>query len=127
MKSLAEGLDDFYAGQAAGVNVDTCGNRPWSRAQKSVALAVHPSQVQEAAADAAAKGVPTDFAPDGRPEFRDRKHRASYMRAYGFFDRDAGYGDAAPQSQRADPPPARVRELARQLAERIRVRRESRR
>src|SRR5438132_7662035 len=33
----------------------------------SDALAVHPRQVREAVEDAKAKGVPTEFQPDGRP------------------------------------------------------------
>lgn len=61
----------------------------------SDALAVHPDQVQEAILDAETKGVPTDFLPDGRPILRTRQHRAAYLKAYGFFDRQAGYGDPA--------------------------------
>lgn len=60
----------------------------------STALAVHPDQVKEATLDAVRKGVPTDFQKDGRPRFTDRAHRAAYCRAYGFYDRDAGYSDA---------------------------------
>lgn len=67
---------------------------------ESDALAVHPDQVKEATADAARKGVPTDFLADGRPVLRTRKHRAAYLKAYGFFDRDAGYGDPADGSSR---------------------------
>lgn len=65
----------------------------------SDALAVHPSQVQEATQDAIQKGVPTDFLPDGRPVLRTRAHRKQYMKAYGFFDRNAGYGDQAPRGE----------------------------
>lgn len=59
----------------------------------SDALAVHPEQVAEATDSARARGVPTDFLPDGRPQFRDRAHRRQYMKAYGCHDRDGGYGD----------------------------------
>jgi hypothetical protein len=91
--------------------------------QKSVALAVHPTQRGEATEDAAKKGVPTEFTPDGCPVFVSRDHRKKYMRAYGYFDRDAGYGDAAPLHHKGDrPPPSRIRELAQQLAARIRRR-----
>jgi hypothetical protein len=59
----------------------------------SDALAVHPKQVQEATENAAAKGVPTEFLPDGRPVMRTRAHRKAYLKAYGFRDNDGGYGD----------------------------------
>ncbi len=128
-KSLLEGLDDHYAAQAADAPEGMVpGNRPWARALKSVALAVHPDQVAEACADAEAKGVPTNFTADGCPEFRDRDHRKRYLQAYGFFDRDAGYGDAQPKLHKGRvPPPSRAMLLGRKLARYIRVRRESRR
>jgi len=88
--------------------------------QKSIALAVHPSQRKEAIEDAVKRGVPTEFTPDGCPVFESRAHRKSYMRAYGFYDRDAGYGDAAPLYHKGDKaPPSRLRELAQKLADRI--------
>lgn len=59
----------------------------------SDALAVHPRQVKEAEQSAAAKGIPTQFLPDGRPILTSRQHRKKYLRAYGFHDRDGGYGD----------------------------------
>jgi hypothetical protein len=59
----------------------------------SDALAVHPRQVKEAIADARAKGVPTEFLPDGRPVLSSRSHRKRYLKAYGFHDRSGGYGD----------------------------------
>jgi hypothetical protein len=59
----------------------------------SDALAVHPDQVEEATQDAIAKGVPTEFLPDGRPILTSRSHRRDYLRAYGFHDRNGGYGD----------------------------------
>lgn len=59
----------------------------------SDALCVHPRQVEEATKDAAAKGVPTEFLPDGRPILRTRQHRKAYLKAYGFHDRRGGYGD----------------------------------
>jgi hypothetical protein len=62
----------------------------------SDALAVHPKQVKQAALDAEAKGVPTRFLPDGRPVFESRSQRKRYCEAYGYFDRDGGYGDAQP-------------------------------
>lgn len=59
----------------------------------SDALAVHPDQVQEAREDAIKKGVPTDFAADGRAVIRSRAHQKAYLKAYGFHNRDGGYGD----------------------------------
>jgi len=59
----------------------------------SRALGVHPDQVAEATESARAKGVPTEFRPDGRPVFTCRSHRKRYLRAYGLHDNDGGYGD----------------------------------
>ena len=59
----------------------------------SEAAAVHPEQVEEAIQSARAKGIPTEFIPDGRVIFRDRAHRRAYLKAYGFHDRQGGYGD----------------------------------
>jgi hypothetical protein len=59
----------------------------------SDAMAVHPHQVEEAREDAKRKGVPVDFLPDGRPVFTSRQQRRRYLRAYGFKDRNGGYGD----------------------------------
>lgn len=58
-----------------------------------VALAVHPSQVPEAVESARRKGVPTDFTPQGRPLFTSRAHQKRYLKAYGYHNRDGGYGD----------------------------------
>lgn len=87
----------------------------------SDALKVHPKQIAKAREDAEKKGVPTDFMPDGRPVFRSRQHRASYMKAYGFFDRNAGYGDAADGSFRGDRPDPvdPVKELSEAIGMRI--------
>lgn len=65
----------------------------------SDALGVDPTQTQEAIESARAKGVPTEFTPRGQPVFTSRAHRNAYCRAYGFFDRNAGYGDAAPRNR----------------------------
>jgi hypothetical protein len=98
-----------------------------SKKVKSVALAVHPDQRGEATDDAAKRGVPTAFTDDGRPVFESREHRKKYMRAYGYYDRDAGYGDAAPQHHKGErAPDSKLKELARRLADKIRVRRDNR-
>lgn len=59
----------------------------------SDALAVHPDQVAEAVESAKRKGVPTEFLPDGRPVIRSRAHQKAYLKAYGFHNKDGGYGD----------------------------------
>ena len=79
----------FYKPVEGGTGESLVGWKPLA----SDALAVHPKKVKEAREDAIKKGVPTDFLADGRPVFRTRQHRASYLKAYGFFDRNAGYGD----------------------------------
>jgi hypothetical protein len=63
------------------------------RPKLSDALGVHPRQVAEAIADSIKKGVPTEFAPDGRAIIRSRAHQKAYLKAYGFYNRDGGYGD----------------------------------
>lgn len=65
----------------------------WSNPLLSDALAVHPSQVKEAYEDSVKKGVPTEFLADGRAVLRSREHRRKYLKAYGFYDKDGGYGD----------------------------------
>jgi hypothetical protein len=70
----------------------------------SDALAVHPRQIKEAREDAIKKGVPVDFTADGRPKFTSRQQRSAYLRAYGFFDKSAGYGDPADGSFKGDRP-----------------------
>lgn len=65
----------------------------------SDALGVHPKQVAEAIESARAKGVPTEFTAKGQPIFTSRAHRTAYCRVYGFYDRNGGYGDAAPRNR----------------------------
>lgn len=79
----------FYKPVEGGQGESLIGWKPLA----SDALAVRPSQIKEAREDAIKKGVPTDFLADGRPVFRTRQHRANYLKAYGFFDKSAGYGD----------------------------------
>ena len=59
-------------------------------------------QKVESEQDAAAKGVPTEFARTEfgcAPVFRDRGHRNQYLKAYGLYDRGAGYGDHDKQNR----------------------------
>src|SRR2546428_5670993 len=55
----------------------------------SEALAVHPTQIQEAIDSAKSKGVPTEFDGEGRPIFKSSRHFREYARKYGF--RHRGY------------------------------------
>lgn len=59
----------------------------------SKALGVHPEQVQEANEHARRIGVPTEHTKDGKAILTDRAHRKRYLKAMGFRDNDAGYGD----------------------------------
>ena len=65
---------------------------------KSKALAVHPTQIREYSEFAEKHGVPTEFDPMGRPEFRSKGHRKKYCELVGATDFDGGYGD--PTSER---------------------------
>jgi hypothetical protein len=50
-------------------------------------------------------GVRTEYVRDEiglRPVIRDRAHRKAHCEAMGFYDRDAGYGDASPQHFSSD-------------------------
>ena len=61
---------------------------------KSDAAGVHPSQTSEFQEKTAKLGVPTEFdKKTGQAVFRSRGHRAKYMKAMGFHDRNGGYGD----------------------------------
>jgi len=62
----------------------------------SEAAGCHPSEVGEYMDVARKRGVPTSFTADGRPIFRSREHRKRFCKAFGFFDKDAGYSDATP-------------------------------
>jgi hypothetical protein len=59
----------------------------WPR--KSLALAVHPSEIAEFQADSKKMGVPTQFSPDGRPIFTSQSHQRDYCKKYNFVDRDS--------------------------------------
>lgn len=59
----------------------------------SDALAVDPRDAGEAQADAAKRGVPTEFNREGQPIFTSSGHKAAYCRAMGAVDRNGGYRD----------------------------------
>jgi hypothetical protein len=60
---------------------------------KSDAMGCHPSQIQEFHEHSVQLGVPTQFTPEGQAIFTGPNHRKKYCRAYGFRDRNGGYGD----------------------------------
>ncbi len=60
------------------------------------ASGVHPDQIPEAREHLRSRGVPTDFLPDGRAVYTSRGHRKKALKAVGMHDRNAGYGDPAP-------------------------------
>jgi hypothetical protein len=74
------------------------GSRSQCWPMKSWALGVHPKQRVEAQQFAAAKGVHCEFDRNGDAILRSQKHRAEVCRAFDLFDRNAGYGDAAPNN-----------------------------
>lgn len=62
----------------------------WPR--KSLALGVHPDQVQEAQAYYDKLGVPTLFDPkDGKAIVRDNQHQIAIQKARGIRNHDGGY------------------------------------
>lgn len=91
--ALRQALDAFYKQQ----NEQPIQEAPCSlshiKPRLSDALAVTPRQAQAYEADAKRKGVPTEFAKDGRPIMRSRAHQKAYLKAYGFHNNDGGYGD----------------------------------
>ena len=66
---------------------------------ESYAASVNPEQVEEAEKHCSENGVPTSYNPHtGDPIMRSRAHRKRFHRMMGLCDRDAGYGDAAPEN-----------------------------
>lgn len=59
----------------------------------SEAMACHPSQIPQCMEFDHKMGISANYTKDGRPIFRDRAHRKRYCEAYGFFDKNGGYGD----------------------------------
>lgn len=74
----------------------------------SEALAYHPDQIAEAHEHLKKLDVDTHIDPQGRPVFTSRQQRAKFLKANGYFDRDAGYGDPADGSFRDHREPKKV-------------------
>ncbi len=73
------------------------GNKP----QASQALKVNRKNIPGAVAAARRHGVPTEFTPDGKPQFTSRRHKAQYLRMLNrdqsveeqMYNADGVYGD----------------------------------
>ena len=75
------------------------GSNVWSTGHRSDALSVHPSQVDEFNQEAKNRGFTAiEFEPDGTCVAHSRKQLKQYMEYRGFYNKDAGYGDAAPRN-----------------------------
>jgi hypothetical protein len=75
-------LSDGRRVHVAGVT----GKAGWPR--ESDALGVHPSQVEEAHAEAAALGVPTEFTKNGSAVVRDQQHQRRLGKALRMHERN---------------------------------------
>jgi hypothetical protein len=99
---LAAALDEWRAQlEAIGRKAKGGDDRPLpSRAKVtsgyprlSSSMGVHRKQIAQAKARDAELGVPTEYSPDGRPEFRTRGHQKAWLRAHGMVNHDGGFGD----------------------------------
>lgn len=63
---------------------------------ESEAMAVDPEDIGKAREIAKRAGVSTEYTRTGEPILRSAAHRRAHCRAMGFYDRQAGFGDAAP-------------------------------
>lgn len=59
---------------------------------EGLALACHPSQVQEQMERMKKLGVPTEYRPNGSPVMRDAGHRRAFLKANGAHDRNSYSG-----------------------------------
>ena len=76
---------------------DTNANWP----MESDALGVHPDQAREYSDYLRKKGVPTEVNPEtGNPVLTSRFHRKRLCEATQMYDRNAGYGDQAPRTEK---------------------------
>lgn len=79
----------------------------------SDAMGVSVEEIPAAQAELKKHGVYTEYDGLGRPILRDRAHRKAHMEALGFYDRDAGDGDATPKNFReSDVDEYRIQALA---------------
>lgn len=66
----------------------------WPLHSEAIGVGTRPGDIKRAEKHSLKIGVPTEFDKrTGKAILRSRKHRNAYMKACGFRDRDAGYGD----------------------------------
>lgn len=71
-------------------------SRAWEKPMACEALAVDPLEVKFERQLDAEQGLNVQYNRDGAPIFTSRSERNAYVRAKGFYDRNAGYGDVCP-------------------------------
>jgi hypothetical protein len=74
-------------------------SRAWEKPLESEALAVDPRHVEFEKQIDAEQGLRVDYDGHGRPVFTSRQQRNEYVRAKGYFDNNASYGDVAPRNK----------------------------
>ena len=75
------------------------GSNVWSRGHRSDALSIHPDQVHEFNEDAKRMGFTgIEWKADGTYVATSKKQHRDWMKLNGYYNRDAGYGDAAPDN-----------------------------
>lgn len=91
--TLSEGLTEFYKQQAQQPKAPEPCSLSYTRPNVSLSMKVRRSDRQKAIAEAAKRGVPTEFTPEGNPVFTSRAHQKSYRKAFGYANLDGGFGD----------------------------------
>lgn len=91
--TLSEGLAEFYKQQAEQPKAPEPCSLSHTRPNVSLSMKVRRSDRHKAMAEAAKRGVPTDFNADGFPTFNSRAHQKAYRKAFGYANLDGGYGD----------------------------------
>lgn len=67
------------------------GDRPEGWPMLSDGMAVHPRQIEAAMAADKAKGVPIEYAADGRAKYVNQGQRNAHLKAHGFHANNGGY------------------------------------
>lgn len=73
--------------------------RAWEKPMVCEALAVDPLEVKYEKQLDREQGLSVNYNEHGCPIFESRKQRNDYVRAKGYFDKNAGYGDVCPQNR----------------------------
>ncbi len=83
-------------------------HRPGNWPRLSDALGVGSTQIKEAVEHSIKNGCPTEFKPDGRAVITSARHQNALTVACGLFNRNGGYGDAAPKHYKGAKNPRRA-------------------